>query len=233
MKKLFLGSVCALSMIMSMVMSASAQESRKVEVGFGADLVSSYIWRGTDCGGTSVQPALNINYAGLSFGVWGSAGFDAGKLNMNEFDLTLGYAVGDLSFAITDYYFCDKEYAKFWNGGANSAQQFEGTVAYDFGIASLSVNTMFSGCNDYKADGDRAYSTYIAATAPFKLGDVDMSGTLGITPFESPVYATTGFAVCNCCIEAEKSLGELFKMKGAIVYNPAADATYFTIGLSF
>ena len=39
--------------------------------------------------------------------------------------------------------------------------------------------------NDFKIDGDRAYSTYIELSVPFRLGGLDWDVRAGVTPFES------------------------------------------------
>ena len=48
----------------------------KFEGSAGADLVSSYIWRGQDLGNVSIQPALSLSYKGISLSAWGSVGLD-------------------------------------------------------------------------------------------------------------------------------------------------------------
>ena len=65
-------------------MGASAQDEgvERLRVGerssgmttVAADVVSSYIWRGQDCGSAAIQPTLGIGYKGLSLTAWGSTG---------------------------------------------------------------------------------------------------------------------------------------------------------------
>ena len=60
----------------------------KVEASVGADIVSSYIWRGENLGGMSVQPSLSLEYKGLSLEAWGSAGLqkdDEKELDQQRF----------------------------------------------------------------------------------------------------------------------------------------------------
>ena len=61
-------------MLLALPMAASAQN--KVETEVGANIVSSYIWRGQDLSGVSIQPSIAIGYKGLSLEAWGSIGFD-------------------------------------------------------------------------------------------------------------------------------------------------------------
>ena len=71
MKKLFAGTILTVLSAMSLPMSSVAQD--KFEASVGADLVSSYIWRGQDLGNASIQPALSLSYKGISLSAWGSA----------------------------------------------------------------------------------------------------------------------------------------------------------------
>ena len=72
---------------------------------FGADLVSSYVWRGTQFGsGSHIQPYLDIGSGNLSGGVWGSFPTSA-KGGGNELDLWVSYDFGPLALTITNYTF--------------------------------------------------------------------------------------------------------------------------------
>ena len=155
--------------------SAAAQD--KVEASLGADLVSRYVWRGQDLGGVSVQPSLGISYRGISLSAWGSVGL-SNPQDAREVDLTLGYTIGGFNIGVTDYWVED-------------SHVFEGTVGYDFGFASINWYTNFAG-NDFKADGDRAFSSYCELAAPFSLGGLDWTATLGFVPMESPLYFADG-----------------------------------------
>ena len=53
---------------MGLVISLTAH-AQGVETSIGADIVSSYIWRGQDLGSTAIQPTLGIEYKGLSFSI--------------------------------------------------------------------------------------------------------------------------------------------------------------------
>ena len=44
----------------------------EVETSVGADVVSSYIWRGTDCGSAAIQPSLTLETEGFGLSFWGS-----------------------------------------------------------------------------------------------------------------------------------------------------------------
>ena len=86
----------ALGMAATLVpVAAGAQD--KVEASVGADLVSSYIWRGQELGDVSIQPSVSLSWKGLSLTAWGSASW--GSEYAKEFDLTLGYAIKGFSWS--------------------------------------------------------------------------------------------------------------------------------------
>ena len=168
----------------------------KVEASVGADLVSGYIWRGQDLGGVSIQPSLGISYKGLSLGAWGSVGFESS--DTKEFDLTLGYSTGGFSISVTDYWFNTQVPTnKYFKYGAHStAHVFEAQVGYDFGPLAINWYTNFAGADGVKENGKRAYSSYLALSAPFSLGGLDWTVDVGMVPWETTFYNgyTSGYA---------------------------------------
>ncbi len=232
--------VAAMSgMILMTAVPAFAADDEKVSLEVGADVVSSYIWRGYSCCGFSIQPGATVtfNKPGISFGVWASAElFENSKFaNMTEFDLALTWSpVEALSIGLTDYHFCDGNYIRDWNFSSSAVHNLELNVSYDFGPVAVAWNTCLTG-NDYNAKGDRAYSSYCEISAPFKLGGLDCSGAVGILPWEDSLTscgANGGFNVCNLSFTATKEIGKI-PFSGQIVYNPQSEATYFVVGVSF
>jgi hypothetical protein len=155
-----------------------------------ADFVSHYMWRGTDMGGISIQPELGVSWKGLSLNAFGNAGFD--KDDVKELDITLGYGYKGFNIGITDYWATgvDPDDRYFFYKDKETAHQFEANFGYSGKYFSLQAYTMFWG-NDYKINGDRAYSTYVELSVPFRAGGLDWDARVGITPFESAGYATT------------------------------------------
>jgi hypothetical protein len=203
---------------------------RAQEVSAGGDIVSSYIWRGTDCGGVSVQPALSLSLSGFSLTAWGSVGFEGS--DTKEFDFTLGYGVGGFGVAITDYWFNTvPEYFNYKK--SETAHMFEATVGYDFGPVAVTVNTFFAG-NDFLANGDRAFSTYAEVSAPFKLGGLDFKAEAGITPWDG-LYATKA-GIVNVGLTGAKEIKvtDSFSLPvfSKVIFNPASKGAYFVFGIS-
>ena len=52
----------------------------------------------------------------------------------------------------------------------STAHVFEAQVGYDFGPLAVNWYTNFAGADGVKENGKRAYSSYLALSAPFKLG---------------------------------------------------------------
>ncbi len=229
-----------LLLCMTMIAPAITNAQEKVEASIGADIVSGYIWRGQDLGNVSIQPFLGISYKGFSFSAWGSAGISnlaGGKEQPKELDLTLGYTIGGFNAGITDYWSSGgPSYLKY--SAHNTVHVFEVSLGYDFGVAAINWYTNFAG-DDYKANGNRAYSSYVEINAPFKLGGLDFAASLGATPFQSSaVYGeTSGFSVIDISLEASKDIKitESFSipMFAKITMNPQTEGTYFVFGVSF
>ncbi|MBR5069656.1 MAG: hypothetical protein IKX25_09700 [Bacteroidales bacterium] len=219
--------------------SFAEEPEPSVTLSVGADVVSSYLWRGQECGGFSVQPSATVtfNKAGISIGAWASAElFEKGEdaLNMTEFDLSLAWnPIEALTVGVTDYYFHTDGYFGTWNFSSCSSHTLEANLAYDFGPLALAWNTVVAGC-DVGPNDDRAYSTYVEVIAPWKLGSVDGSAAVGASLWDDSFTQvdTDGFKVCNVTLIANKELFSL-PFYGQVVYNPASDKIYFAVGVSF
>ena len=78
--------------------------SAQAQLDFGADVVSRYIWRGTDFGdAVSAQPWISYSANGFEVGAWSSWAWDDPAANEN--DLYVSYSTGLFGVAVTDYYF--------------------------------------------------------------------------------------------------------------------------------
>ena len=219
--------VITVALLLSGLVPSTMMAQDKVEASVGADLVSGYIWRGQNLGGISVQPSLGISYKGLSLGAWGSVGVES--KDAKEFDLTLGYSIGGFSVSITDYWF-DK---------TSTAHVFEAQVGYDFGPLAVNWYTNFAGADGVKENGKRAYSSYLALSAPFKLGGLDWTVDLGMVPWETTFYNgyTSGFCVTDISLGASKEIKitDSFSVPtfAKVTVNPRTEGAYFAFGLSF
>lgn len=243
--------VTTVALLLSTLIPSAMTAQDKVEASVGADLVSGYIWRGQNLGGVSVQPSLGISYKGFSLGAWGSVGINSE--DTKELDLTLGYSAGGFSISVTDYWFNKGgnfktgefiDPAKYFHYGAYSTTHvFEAQVGYDFGLLAVNWYTNFAGNDgvkyDDKGEAKRAYSSYLALSAPFKLGGLDWTVDLGIVPWETYFYNgyTSGFCVSDISLGASKDIKvtETFSLPAfaKVTVNPRTEGAYFVFGLSF
>ena len=218
-----------------MSMTTHAQE---IETTISGDIVSSYIWRGQDLGNVSLQPTLGIGYKGISLSAWGSVGL-SDPADTKEFDLTLGYTVGGLNIGITDYWFNagldpENRYFKYDAHGTNHV--FEANIGYDFGLASVQWFTNIAGNDGVNKDGKRAYSSYVEVAVPFKVATVDWTATAGAVPYATDFYGTTGFAVTNVSLRADKEIKvtDSFSIPvfGQVTGNPCSQKAYLVFGIT-
>ena len=180
MRKIFALALAAITLLPAQV---SAQDEFTASV--SGSLVSRYMWRGIDMAGPSIQPSLTLGWKGLSLDVSGNIPFD--KEDVRDMDVTLGYSLYGFNIGVIDYWTADvdpKNRYFYYGGEAECPHQLEANLGYTCKYGSLQAYTMVYG-NDYKIDGDRAYSTYIELSVPFRLGGLDWDVRAGVTPFES------------------------------------------------
>ena len=204
----------------------------------GADIVSSYVWRGipqedvtgVKGGAPNIQPYAAFTTGKLTLGSWASSSFAGG---LKEVDLYATVALSSkFAVTLTDYYYnfaSQPNYFKYNNG---TGHVFEGTLAYTGSAFSASVNTMFAGA-DKKVNGDNALSTYVELgyqIAP--VAKIFLGGSLGA----SQTYGTTGFGITNLGIKVSKSIAITDKFSlpvyAIVGANPYLKSTFFVAGVT-
>ncbi|MDR3137777.1 MAG: hypothetical protein LBT73_02720 [Tannerellaceae bacterium] len=242
-------------------LSASVARAEGLEVSLGADAVSSYVWRGTFCGGAAVQPALSLSYGGFSVGAWGSV--DIASVGAKELDLSLGYSIGNLSLGITDYWWNGEDspygYYKYVSGkDFATGHLFEGTIGYSIGNFSASWSTFFLGDKtpDLDKDGGFQYdendklkmkeqfSTFIEASYAFDIKGITFTPSIGIVPWASQYHKShedpkddRSFTLATISFTASKELKvtESFSVPvfTQLVFAPEQDNAFLVFGVSF
>ncbi len=198
-----------------------------IEAGVGFDVVSSYLWRGSQLDKAAIQPDAYISWKGLTFDVWGSAGFADG-LAFPEIDLSLSYTIKGFSIGVTDYYCPAAAEDLYFTGGPHT---IEVGVGYDL-LGYVAFNWYTNVYND------EHYSSYFEISAPFSIGAIDFSAAVGCSPYHSDFYGTKSFNVINCCLTAGHEF-ELkscsFPISATLMANPAAKAVFFAVsaGIAF
>lgn len=221
----------------------------------GADVVSSYVWRGAYQEKASFQPAASLSVGNFSLSAWASTAIMGSH---KEVDFTAGYSIGGLSLAITDYWWSGERFGredgdqysnKYLKYGDGTAHYFEGSLGYTLPVKSfplsLSVNTMFAGA-DKKSEYEEMkegeedknnFSTYIEASLPFTIKDVNLSASVGATTGKG-LYApeASGASVVNIGLKAGKEIKitDSFSLPvfGQIILNPHQEDIFFVFGFS-
>ena len=220
----------------------NANAQRKIDVSAGADIVSAYVSRGNYDSGASIQPAMAASLAGFTLGTWGSS--DLGGNERKEVNLLLHYSVKGFTVGLTDYWWeGEKVYKYFQYAKGKTAHRWEANLAYRLPFEkfplSIAWNTIFAG-NDYNAQGERCYSTYVEMKYPFSAGKVDMNVFLGVVPWNSPSVLSggnDGFAVCNVGISAQRAIrcSDNFSIPlfTRLIFNPVKEDIHLVFGVAF
>ena len=226
----------ALTAIVLFAGAATMEAQDNVVTTISTDVVNQYYWRGQDLGDVSLQPTLGIAYKGLSLSAWGNVGL-SDKDDTKEFDLTAAYTIGGFHAGVTDYWFNtpNEKYFNYKNG--ETSHVFEANVGYDFGPVALQWYTNFGGNDGLNKSGNRAYSSYVEASAPFKLGGCSWNATIGAVPYATSFYSEAdGFAVTNISVKATKDIKitDSFSVPifGQIACNPSNEKAYFVFGFT-
>lgn len=192
------------------------------EVSVGADVVSSYIWRGAKFGdGAAIQPTVEFSAGGFALGAWGSFGL-ANDLD-SEADLYIGYGFDfGLYVGLTDYFFpsydgIHPEYFDYDN------HTLELNLGYEVGSFSISANRYI--------DDNSEDDTYIELAYSFGPASIFVGGG-------DESYTEDGdFAICNIGITGEKEIKftDSFSLPvfASFIVNPDIEQTYMVFGVSF
>jgi hypothetical protein len=186
-----------------------ATTSVKAQFSVGADLVSSYVWRGVPqdvtFGGTpNIQPFVTYTAGSFTIGSWASSSFTG---IVKEVDIYATYAFSpSFSLTVTDYNWGFGNPKGYFNYGKGSDHKFEATLAYTGGESfpiSASLNTFFAG-SDTLATGKAAFSSYLELSYPISANAKVFCGA-SLTE-SAAVYNTSGFAVTNLGVKVSKSI---------------------------
>lgn len=218
--------------------TVQAQTTKGGSFSVGADVVSSYVWRGvpqegSKGGSPNIQPSVTYTNGIFSIGAWGSTAFSG---QVKEVDLSATLAMSkDFSFTVTDYNWNNnRNYFNYQSHGTDHI--YEATLTYA-GVESfplsISANTMFFG-DDKNANGKNAYSSYVELDYPVtSMVKAFMGASLVSSPM---VYGNTNFAVINLGLRVTKmvKITDSFSMPvyGIIGCNPQMGKAFFVAGFT-
>lgn len=221
--------------------SIPVKSQSQIEVDLGADLVSSYVWRGHKQAGASVQPYLSASISGFSLGAWASTDLTS-KDGKKEVDFSASYTIGGFKAAITDYWWDGENQFRYFSSPAegNNGHYLEATLGYTLPEKfplSITWNTFLLGKGNKKIDGENSYSTYIELAYPFSVKEIDMSISTGFVPWHSAVYGTSsGLKFTSVALSASKGIkitdSYTLPVFANIICNPAMEDIHFVFGIS-
>lgn len=206
MKKMRFLAICLIAVLATM--------NVKAQFATGADIVSSYVWRGIPqdrsvngnptLGSPNIQPFISFTTGGLTLGSWASSSFIG---NIKEVDLYATYAFSSaLALTVTDYNWGFANPKGYFNYSKGTDHMYEATLAYT-GPATfplgVTANSMFAGC-DTLSTGKAAFSTYVELSYPITAYAKVFCGA-SLTK-SLMVYNTSGFALTNVGIKVSKSI---------------------------
>jgi uncharacterized protein (TIGR02001 family) len=213
----------------AMIALVAATSVKAQEFTTSADLVSSYVWRGVQYAGVSVQPGVKFTTGGLSVGAWGSTGLKDGALGTalyNEMDLYASYATSfGLTVGLTDYYYPGTQY--FDLSTATGAHGLEVNLGYTTGGLSLAANYML---NEAGGAATKGGDTYFELGYAFKAFSIFAGAGSG---WHTPDGA---FGVVNVGLKTSKTISITDKfslpLSGSVILNPTTQQFFIVAGVS-
>ncbi len=209
------------TLLVGLVMMFSA--TAKAE-GFsvGADVVSRYVWRGTQFGdGVAAQPWLSYTTPGIGveIGAWGS--YDFSDDDANEVDLYITVPFGDyFSFTVTDYYFPTLPGADtdIFNYDDGSAHFVELSAGFEYENFSLMGGIFVTNDDDN--------SKYVEAGYNFYNKD-DYSASVFVSGGDGIYTTHADFDLVTFGVSASKDI-----FWGSYIVNPDQETSWLVVGVT-
>lgn len=218
------------SFLLSVSSQAQEKKERKIEFNTGAEIVSSYIWRGQNYNHTpSLQPWAEISWRGFTFGSAGA--FRVTGDGDDEVDFYISKEAGPLTLAIWDYWSYSKTNpSKYFNyKPETTSHMLEGQAILSFGDENrfnFLLSSIFYG-------SDPSKSIYGEAEFVKTIGRNQLSVVAGYQ-FKGEYYASSaGFVNFGCSYLRHLPLNEKFVsyLSLSFIVNPSSKSTYFVVAV--
>jgi len=220
-----------------------------VELNLNTDIMSRYIWRGTDYGNSpSIEPTLSVSVKNVVVGVWSAI---ATNSTYKEIDLYAQYTYKKVSLIFTDYYIplsngnpASPDNRYFIYDDKKTAHSLEGSLLFKNGdkFPLLLQGSVFFYGNDkrwgYDAKKDSTNSTYYSSyfkvgyTVSFHKNSADLF--IGFTP-EPDLYGNS-LGVVNVGITGyhKIKLSQYYKLpiKTSLIFNPETSQAFVSFGIT-
>jgi hypothetical protein len=207
---------------------ANSQDSIPNHFTTGADLYSTYIFRGTRYGsGPVVQPVVKFNSGIFTAGAWGSFDFH----DYQEADVYFSFALpAGFSVGMTDYYFPGLDYFDYSKDSGSHA--FEINAGFTLGNLSLSANYIINKAENAGSDGDDKYFEAKYSFKSFFLLAGAGDGWHSLNQNDG----SDKFAVCNLALGTTRKIKvtQSFEIPvtGQVIVNPDTRKMYIIIGFT-
>jgi hypothetical protein len=228
----------------------SAQENpTKAKLDISADMMSRYIWRGLNLGGSSpnIQPGMEFSCGNFVAGAWGAYSY-SDAITSQEADLYLSYTIADkVSLSVTDYFFPKEDTLNYYFNYEKDKTSHVFEVSAKFlGTEKLPLTLMVAtnvyGADARKANGDNQYSTYIELGYNFTINETGCNAFLGFTPNnpdgskgETGYYGPNA-GVINLGLTATKEIkiSDSFSLpvNASLITNPQTENIFLVFGIS-
>jgi hypothetical protein len=218
----------AMAVLLTTTIKVRAQEAEKSNpIDIGADLMSRYVWRGTDYGSSpSIQPYMELGLGGFALGFWGA--YTTNLPGVQELDFYANYTFSDLvTIGITDYFFPDEIFGyDYYEYRADSTSHIlEGMASFN-GLENLPLTFMVG----YNFAGDSQNSTYLELGYSFSILNIFLGAGNGF-------YTSDGnFNIVNVGISVSKDIKVTEKfsipISASFITNPEAKKVHFVFGIS-
>jgi len=194
----------------------------------GADLYSSYIWRGTKLGtGPAVQPVLEFSSGFFTSGAWGSFDFRG----YQEVDIYLSFSLpSGFSVGITDYYSPDLRYFDY--SVESGSHAFELNLAFTGERLSFEADYIL---NEAGGIGSAGSDLYLQAGFSFRYFSL-FAGAGNGWLLNDPEADNGKIKLCNLGLEVSRSvkITDTFEIPvlGQLIFNPAREQLFLVIGFT-
>ena len=230
-----ISAVLLAAVLITVPIDKTQAQDKESPISIGADLVSRYVWRGTDYGGSpSIQPYIEAGFGGFAIGAWGA--YTTNLPGVQEMDVYASYTFLDDMFTVgvTDYFFPDEfQGYKYFEFDSLTGHVLEGMVGFN-GTEDIPLSVMFA----YNVWGaDNSNSIYLELGYSFSIFDVFLGMGNGFYTAVDKDNGDDKFGLVNLGITASKEvpISDKFALplSVSLITNPNDNLIHLVFGVSF
>jgi len=226
--------VCTTVLIIAPLLLTIGQNGGNLNL--GADMVSRYVWRGTDFGNSpAIQPSMSYTNSGFSIGAWGS--YTINSNNFQEADLFINYTIKEVvTLQVFDFFFPNGTSANnkyFYYNEDSTCHQFEGSAKFN-GTNKIPI-TFLLAYNLYGFDKDNSIYFELSYSGKIKSIGFDLFAGVGKGSFYT-YDDSDKFAIVNAGVSLSKDIQITDKfilpVFSSLILNPKAESIFIVFGIS-